>query len=214
MKKLHKNIIATLSLITLTTLSSNALASNDVSLDFANAPAVEASANSVKLANKEVMGSFGGISAVSSQTQRDNLNRLDTVSNSPAVLQDVVVYAVGLTDVKYRWGGESPDWGLDCSGLVRHVYEKMAGKSLPHNAAAMTKVTKSIEAKDLQPGDLVFFNTRGFNNSHVGIYVGNDRFIHAPNRRSPVQIASLSSGYYANHFNGARRVISNNTENN
>jgi cell wall-associated NlpC family hydrolase len=121
--------------------------------------------------------------------------------------QDVAMYALGLIGVSYKFGGSSPDGGLDCSGLVRHVFEEVTGVSLPRTAKEMSKVGAKVSAKDLQPGDLVFFNTRRFAYSHVGIYLGDNRFVHAPSRGSEVRIASIDQSYWQKHFNGARRVI-------
>jgi cell wall-associated NlpC family hydrolase len=121
--------------------------------------------------------------------------------------QDIAMYALGLIGVGYKYGGNSPDGGLDCSGLVRHVFEEVTGVSLPRTAKEMSKVGAKVSAKDLQPGDLVFFNTRRFAYSHVGIYLGDNRFVHAPSRGSEVRIASIDQAYWQKHFNGARRVI-------
>jgi cell wall-associated NlpC family hydrolase len=121
--------------------------------------------------------------------------------------QDVAMYALGLIGVSYKFGGNSPDGGLDCSGLVRHVFEEVTGVSLPRTAKEMSKVGAKVSAAELQPGDLVFFNTRRFAFSHVGIYLGDNRFVHAPSRGSDVRIASIDQSYWQKHFNGARRVI-------
>jgi cell wall-associated NlpC family hydrolase len=120
---------------------------------------------------------------------------------------DVAMYALGLIGVNYKYGGNSPDGGLDCSGLVRHVFEEVTGVSLPRTAKEMSKVGAKVSMADLQPGDLVFFNTRRFAFSHVGIYLGDNRFVHAPSRGSEVRIASIEQSYWQKHFNGARRLI-------
>jgi NlpC/P60 family protein len=121
--------------------------------------------------------------------------------------QDVAMYALGLIGVTYKFGGNSPDSGLDCSGLVRHVFEEVTGVSLPRTAREMSTLGTKIPVGQLQPGDLVFFNTRRFAFSHVGIYLGDNRFVHAPSRGSEVAIASIDQSYWQRHFNGARRVI-------
>jgi cell wall-associated NlpC family hydrolase len=121
--------------------------------------------------------------------------------------QDVAMYALGLIGVTYKFGGSSPDSGLDCSGLVRHVFEEVTGVSLPRTAKEMSTLGAKIPVGQLQPGDLVFFNTRRFAFSHVGIYLGDNRFVHAPSRGSEVAIASIDQSYWQKHFNGARRVI-------
>ena len=117
------------------------------------------------------------------------------------------MYALGLIGVSYKLGGNSPEAGLDCSGLVRHVFEEVTGVSLPRTAKEMSRLGAKVPAAELQPGDLVFFNTRRFAFSHVGIYLGDNRFVHAPSRGSEVRIASIDQSYWQKHFNGARRVI-------
>jgi len=121
--------------------------------------------------------------------------------------QDVAMYALGLIGVNYKFGGDSPDTGLDCSGLVRHVFQEVTGVSLPRTAKEMSGLGTKVSPGDLKPGDLVFFNTRRFAFSHVGIYLGDNRFVHAPSRGSEVKIASIDQSYWQKHFNGARRVI-------
>lgn len=121
--------------------------------------------------------------------------------------QDVAMYALGLIGVNYKFGGNSPETGLDCSGLVWHVFQEVTGVSLPRTAKAMSSLGAKVNIADLKPGDLVFFNTRRFAFSHVGIYLGDNRFVHAPSRGSDVRIASLDESYWQKHFNGARRVI-------
>jgi hypothetical protein len=121
--------------------------------------------------------------------------------------QDVAMYALGLIGVTYKFGGNTPDTGLDCSGLVRHVFEEVTGVSLPRTAKEMSTLGAKVPAASLQPGDLVFFNTRRFAFSHVGIYLGDNRFVHAPARGSDVTIAQLDQAYWQKHFNGARRLV-------
>lgn len=120
---------------------------------------------------------------------------------------DLAVYALGLIGVAYRFGGESPEDGLDCSGLVRHVVQQVSGVLLPRTAREMSRVGGAVAKAELVPGDLVFFNTRRFAFSHVGIYVGDARFIHAPRVGRDVEIASLDSAYWRQRFDGARRLI-------
>jgi len=131
----------------------------------------------------------------------------DAASKVWSGAQDVAMYALGLIGVTYKFGGESPDTGLDCSGLVRHVFQEVTGVSLPRTAKEMSGLGTKVSAADLKPGDLVFFNTRRFAFSHVGIYLGDNRFVHAPSRGSEVRIASIDQSYWQKHFNGARRVI-------
>ena len=121
--------------------------------------------------------------------------------------QDVAIYALGLIGVDYRFGGESPEGGLDCSGLVRYVFQQVTGVTLPRTSKELSRIGSQVALTELQPGDLVFFNTRRFQFSHVGIYLGDSRFIHAPSTGSEVEIAQLSEGYWQKHFNGARRLV-------
>lgn len=121
--------------------------------------------------------------------------------------QDVTVYALGLIGVKYKFGGNDPESGLDCSGLVRYVFQEVTGVTLPRTSKEMSGLGARVSLNDLMPGDLVFFNTRRFANSHVGIYLGDNRFIHAPSRGGDVEIATFSAGYWQKRFNGARRLV-------
>jgi cell wall-associated NlpC family hydrolase len=121
--------------------------------------------------------------------------------------QDVAIYALGLIGVDYRYGGTTPESGLDCSGLVQHVFQQVTGVTLPRTSKEMSGLGSKINVHDLKPGDLVFFNTRRFSFSHVGIYLGDNRFIHAPSRGNEVEIAKLSESYWQKHFDGARRLV-------
>lgn len=121
-----------------------------------------------------------------------------------AKAREVVMYAFSLMGIDYRYGGDDPEGGLDCSGLVSYVYRHAAGIRLPHNAFRIAHLGREIKRSALKPGDLVFFNTLGRPFSHVGIYIGNGRFIHAPNRDRKITISSLRSHYYARHFEAAR----------
>ncbi|MEW6163631.1 MAG: C40 family peptidase [Pseudomonadota bacterium] len=117
---------------------------------------------------------------------------------------DVVMFALGLIDTGYRFGGKHPTAGLDCSGMVSYVYANAAGLNLAGSAADIARYGRSVDAEGLRPGDLVFFNTRGHPHSHVGIYIGNGRFIHAPNSNGKVRTESLTQGWFATRFEEAR----------
>jgi cell wall-associated NlpC family hydrolase len=121
--------------------------------------------------------------------------------------QDLAAYALGLLGVSYRFGGDTPEEGLDCSGLVVHVFQQVTGVTLPRTAKEMSRIGGAVARKELAPGDLVFFDTRRFAFSHVGIYLGDNRFIHAPRTGRDVEIANLDSSYWQKHFNGARRLV-------
>lgn len=124
-----------------------------------------------------------------------------------AGVSDMLDYALNLIGVNYKYGGSQPTTGFDCSGYVRHVFSQMAGLSLPHNALAMSRLGRKISPDELKPGDLVFFNTLKRSFSHVGIYVGNNRFIHAPSSGGGVEIVSMQDKYWVQRFNGARRLL-------
>lgn len=117
---------------------------------------------------------------------------------------DVVLYAMGLLDTGYRFGGKHPAAGLDCSGMVSHIYQSAAGLRLSGSAADIAQRGKPIERTALRPGDLVFFNTLNRPFSHVGIYIGDARFIHAPSSNGRVRIDLLTDRYYAQRFEAAR----------
>lgn len=119
----------------------------------------------------------------------------------------LVVAAMGFLGVPYRYGGNSAEGGLDCSGFVRVVFEQSVGRILPRRAADQAAATQSIERRELRPGDLVFFNTMRRAFSHVGIYVGEGRFIHAPRPGAQVRVEDMRTAYWNARFNGARRVL-------
>jgi cell wall-associated NlpC family hydrolase len=121
--------------------------------------------------------------------------------------QDLGQFALGLIGVEYRYGGETPERGLDCSGLIRYVFQQVTGVTLPRTARELSNVGARVGLNDLQVGDLVFFNTRNFAFSHVGLYLGDDRFIHAPRRGREVEVSTLSKEYWQRHFSGARRLV-------
>ncbi|MBZ0105571.1 MAG: C40 family peptidase [Sulfuricella denitrificans] len=124
-----------------------------------------------------------------------------------AGVADTLSYALNLIGVNYKYGGSQPSTGFDCSGYVSHVFRQMAGLSLPHNALAMSRLGKKISPDELKPGDLVFFNTLKRSFSHVGIYVGNNRFVHAPSSGGGVEVVSMQDKYWEHRFNGARRLL-------
>lgn len=129
--------------------------------------------------------------------------------DDPTIPQEIVMVALGLLDTGYRFGGRNPEAGLDCSGMVSYVVEQSAGLRLPHNAAQIADSTRPIEVDQLEPGDLVFFNTLRRRHSHMGIYIGDGRFIHAPSSRGSVRIERLSNPYFASRIDGARTLLAN-----
>ena len=127
----------------------------------------------------------------------------------PQEANDVLFHAIGLVGTPYRWGGNTPSTGFDCSGLVDYVYRTSAGISLPRTSHDMSRmdVPKITRIDNLDSGDLLFFRTEGSRISHVAIYVGKGRFVHAPNSGGTVRLDNLSNRYWHRHFAFARRVI-------
>ena len=120
--------------------------------------------------------------------------------------QDVVIQSMAMLDRNYTYGGKKLHTGFDCSGLVSFVYKQSAGVALQGSAADMAKRTRPIDAQSAQPGDLVFFNTLGTPNSHVGIYIGSGKFIHAANERTGVRQERLDNSYWSKRFEGFRTL--------
>lgn len=120
--------------------------------------------------------------------------------------RELALAALAHVGVPYRYGGASPDEGFDCSGLVQYVYSRGVGVSLPRHTAALAAIGAPVAADALEPGDLVFFDTLRRPYSHVGIYLGDQRFIHAPTTGGHVELADLRGRYWQSRFNGARRL--------
>ena len=120
---------------------------------------------------------------------------------------ELVTRSLSMLGVDYKWGGNTPDSGLDCSGLVRYVYAETIGRILPRRSVEMSREGKPVRLDRLEPGDLVFFNTLRRAFSHVGIYIGNNEFVHAPSTGGAVRVESLHSRYWAARFSGARRLL-------
>ncbi len=124
--------------------------------------------------------------------------------------QDVILQGLKLVGVRYRFGGNNEESGLDCSGFVRLVYKDSIGTLLPRTAREMSEVGQQIDASQLKPGDLVFFNTMRRTFSHVGIYLGDNHFMHAPRAGAEVRVESMESSYWMQRYNGARRILDGN----
>jgi cell wall-associated NlpC family hydrolase len=118
----------------------------------------------------------------------------------------VVFQALTLIDVDYKRGGHGPATGFDCSGLVRYVYQQARGVNLPNTARELARTGIKVGRDALQPGDLVFYNTLRRTFSHVGIYLGDNRFIHAPSTGGAVRIDDMTTAYWAKRFSGGRRI--------
>lgn len=131
-------------------------------------------------------------------------------AEAPATWQEsvqvVLFKALSLTGIRYSYGGKSPETGFDCSGFVRYVFAQAANLSLPHGARAISQLGQAVPREELQPGDLVFFNTLRSAFSHVGIYLGEGRFIHAPSSGGGIHIVNMHDRYWATRYDGARRL--------
>src|SRR2546423_7585740 len=151
------------------------------------------------------------VAAASAAADPASGKRAPLAAAAPATVwhgaQDLAIYALGLIGVDYKFGGSTPERGLDCSGLVRYVFQQVTGVILPRTSQEISHLGQKIKLNELLPGDLVFFNTRRLQFSHVGIYLGDDRFIHAPRPGGEVEIVTLSKVYWQKHFDGARRLV-------
>jgi cell wall-associated NlpC family hydrolase len=169
---------------------------------------------------RRIAGALVGIALISTSAQA-----ADTDSISPSALgrieknlrdlgqkardaaAEITSTALGLVGVDYKFGGNHPDQGLDCSGFVRYVFQHATGIALPRSAKEQARVGQTVDKTQLQPGDLVFFNTRRFQFSHVGVYLGDNKFIHSPSRGGTVEVVNFDNRYWQKTFNGARRII-------
>jgi cell wall-associated NlpC family hydrolase len=135
----------------------------------------------------------------------------ETVAGGAATVgqgaSNLVLTAMGFLGVPYRRGGNTVDTGFDCSGFVKAMYEQTVGLILPRRANEQAAATQHIDRRDLQPGDLVFFNTLKRAFSHVGIYIGDGKFIHSPKPGAQVRVEDMGGPYWSPRFDGARRVL-------
>ena len=120
---------------------------------------------------------------------------------------EIVIYSLGLIDTNYRFGGKNPEAGLDCSGMVTYVFKQAVGLTVTGSAATIAQKGREVPKSELRPGDLVFFNTMHRAFSHVGIYIGDGRFINAPSTNGKVRIDRLENTYYAQRFESVRRYF-------
>nr|WP_092943669.1 C40 family peptidase [Roseateles sp. YR242] len=153
----------------------------------------------------------GIVAQAQAQTQAENA----AIAGNPSLLNEVrdrasnlVLSAMNFLGVPYRRGGNSVSNGFDCSGFTRHIFEMSVGLVLPRRADEQAKMSAlvSIKKEDLKPGDLVFFNTMRATFSHVGIYVGEGKFIHSPRAGGAVRVEDMREAYWAKRFTGARRA--------
>ena len=163
-----------------------------------------------------VIGSFQApVVLAQSATEPEASNRITSVASQLANTvtssvvdgtESLINNAMQLIGVRYRWGGNTPQSGLDCSGFVRYVFNDTFGFLLPRKSAQMSQVGLEIRKDELRPGDLVFFNTMRHAFSHVGIYVGDNKFIHAPSRGKSIRVDDMTKAYWEKRYNGARRM--------
>ncbi|MEW5903159.1 MAG: C40 family peptidase [Pseudomonadota bacterium] len=123
-----------------------------------------------------------------------------------ARMNELVMYAMSLAETPYRYGGNSAATGFDCSGYVGHVYREVLDIRLPRTSREISKVGTPLSQRELSPGDLVFFNTRHRPYSHVGIYVGDGKFVHSPRTGSQIRVENMDFDYWKARYNGARRI--------
>lgn len=154
-------------------------------------------------ANAVPPGATASADGGQSSSPSSPLSRLQALRDHAS---ELAMRAVGMLGIHYQRGGNTPESGLDCSGLVRYVFKEAWGTILPRTSEEISHVGKQVENRDMQPGDLVFYNTlkRGF--SHVGIYLGDNKFIHSPSAGGQVRIESMDVSYWKERFNGARRI--------
>lgn len=123
---------------------------------------------------------------------------------------ELIGSAMGLLGIAYRYGGTSVSTGFDCSGFMQHIFKRAMGINLPRTSAEQARMGTPVARSELQPGDMVFFRTLGGSRiSHVGLYIGNNRFIHAPRTGKNIEITSLSHKYWSGKYAFARRVKKN-----
>jgi len=147
------------------------------------------------------------VTACSGKERRPDSERFTgRVTDLPPTDQgrEVVLFALSLLDTGYHFGGRNPEAGFDCSGMVIYIFAQSAGITLSGSAADIARRGAKIDRTQLRPGDLVFFNTRKKHFSHVGIYIGDNRFIHAPSTDGKVRIDDLGSRYYTERYEAAR----------
>ena len=150
------------------------------------------------------LGSVGSVVATEQQRVSDEPSLFERYTTSA---QDLILKGLELVGLNYRRGGTNPDSGLDCSGYVQLVFKDAIGKLLPRTAKEQSQVGDVIDRNELKPGDLVFFNTMRRAFSHVGIYLGDNRFVHAPRTGAEVRVEDMSQSYWVKRYNGARRIL-------
>lgn len=151
----------------------------------------------------EASASTSNIVAALTTSSTNLPSKLQRFSNRAS---ELAMEAMGLLGIQYKYGGNTPETGLDCSGFVHYIFAEAWGKILPRTSRGLSQEGKHVDKQHLQAGDLVFFNTLKRKFSHVGIYLGDNKFIHAPSSGNVVRIESMDVSYWKNRFNGGRRI--------
>ncbi len=159
----------------------------------------------IGLAQADELESLIRLQSAGAQTQPQYESR--EISRGDA--DSLISSAMGLLGVAYRYGGTSASTGFDCSGFMQHIFRRSMQISLPRTSAEQARMGVAVSRGELQPGDMVFFNTAGRRISHVGLYIGNNRFIHAPRTGKSIEITSLGNKYWNSKYVTARRVKKN-----
>jgi len=134
------------------------------------------------------------------------VNEVLSTADQKILFEDIPAYSQSLIGTPYKFGGTSPDSGFDCSGFVADVFRHTAGITMPRSTNEINHIGRAIRAEELRSGDLVFFNTLKNKFSHVGIYLGDERFIHAPSKGGKVRIENMNDAYWKKNYDGARRI--------
>jgi cell wall-associated NlpC family hydrolase len=150
---------------------------------------------------------FSGVGLAHSGEQQQPVDEPSLFERYTSSAQDLILKGFELIGINYRFGGTNPDTGLDCSGFVQLVFKEAIGILLPRSAREQSEVGAVIAQHELKPGDLVFFNTMRHAFSHVGIYLGDNRFMHAPRTGAEVRVEDMRQSYWIQRYNGARRLL-------
>ena len=144
--------------------------------------------------------------AVTPEPAADIESRLPAAVAPDVISSEIALLALGQLGVPYRYGGASPQQGFDCSGLVTYVYREATGTKLPRTTEELAGEGTHVERDELHPGDLVFYDTLGRRFSHVGIYLGEGKFVHSPSRNGVVRVEDMRVSYWRERYTGARRL--------
>lgn len=136
---------------------------------------------------------------------------VEVPAHSNDAIGNMLLQAVSLMGIPYKWGGNTPETGMDCSGFIRYVFQKSLGITLPRTAAGMARVGKRVSFSNMEPGDLIIFNTGRGRNTHIGMYLGDNKFIQAPHTGTDIQITELSSRWRSK-INGVKRIVQENED--